>query len=92
MIHCKKKKITRKKLKLQTIPFNLSFINFKIKDDTISYRDRGHINIYRIFALIFHIISIWGPSWSWSLGSWIYNCLCIPTFWVRIQLKQQSAD
>ena len=21
-------------------------------------------------------ISIWGPSWSWSYGSWIYNYLC----------------
>ena len=37
-----------------------TLVNFKIKDDAISYGDRGRINIYGIFALIFHIISIWG--------------------------------
>ena len=32
-----------------------------------------------------------GPSWTWSYGSWIYNCLCNQclshlTLWVRIPL------
>jgi hypothetical protein len=37
------------------------------------------------------------PSWSWSYGSWIYNCQCnwclSPlTLWVRIPLRQGVLD
>ena len=38
-----------------------------------------------------YVISIWGPSWSWSYGSWIYNYLCNQCLsplmlWVRISI------
>jgi len=26
--------------------------------------------------MIYNILDIKGPSWSWSYGSWIYNYLC----------------
>ena len=37
-------------------------------------------------------MTIWGPSWSWSYGSWIYNYLCNQypsplTLWVWIPLR-----
>jgi hypothetical protein len=37
-------------------------------------------------------ISLRGPSWSWSYGSWMYNYLCNQfispiTFWIRIPLR-----
>jgi hypothetical protein len=38
-----------------------------------------------------------GPSWSWSYGSWIYNCLCNRCLsplmlWVRILLRRSVLD
>jgi len=27
-------------------------------------------------TIIYVIVIWWGPSWSWSYGSWIYNYLC----------------
>jgi hypothetical protein len=38
-----------------------------------------------------------GPSWSWSYGSWNYNCLCNqclspPTLWVWIPLRWGVLD
>ena len=43
------------------------------------------------------IIMIWGLSWSWLYGSWIYNYLCNQcqsplTLWVRIPLKRGVFD
>ena len=37
-------------------------------------------------------ILIWGPSWPWSYGSWIYNyqcnrCLSSHMLWVRLPLR-----
>jgi len=26
--------------------------------------------------LLYYMKVNWGPSWSWSYGSWIYNYLC----------------
>jgi hypothetical protein len=42
-------------------------------------------------------LPIWGPSWSWSYGSWIFNYLCNQclsplTLWVRIQLRRGVLD
>jgi len=37
-----------------------------------------------------NLFSVLGPSWSWSYGSWIYNCLCnqylspLLKLWVQI--------
>ena len=36
----------------------------------------------------------WGPSWSWSYGSWIFNYMCkqfllLLTSWVRISLMER---
>jgi len=28
------------------------------------------------FICVLITIKLCGPSWSWSYGSWIYNCLC----------------
>ena len=38
------------------------------------------------------LMSCWGPSWSWSYGSWNYNYLCNQylsplTLWVRTPLR-----
>ena len=30
-----------------------------------------------VLLMLLHCLkSLWGPSWSWSYGSWIYNYLC----------------
>jgi len=39
----------------------------------------------------------WGPSWSWSYDSWIYNYLCNQclsplTLWVRIPFRRGVLD
>ena len=39
-----------------------------------------------------NIHSVFGPSWPWSYGSWIYNCLCNQCLsplilWVRILIR-----
>jgi hypothetical protein len=45
---------------------------------------------------ILNVRSLWGPSWSWSYGSWIYNCLCnqclLLLTWIRIPLRQGVLD
>jgi hypothetical protein len=43
------------------------------------------------------ISNLRGPSWSWSYGSWIYNCLCNQCLsplklWVQIQLMRGVLD
>ena len=43
------------------------------------------------------IFSEWGPSWSWSYSSWIYNYLCNQcvsplTLWIRIPLRRGAFD
>ena len=32
---------------------------------------------------------MWGPSWPWSYGSWIYNYLCLSPLmlWARISIR-----
>ena len=45
-----------------------------------------------MFDLYRFLITIKGPSWPWSYGSWIYNYLCNqcrppPILWVRISIK-----
>jgi hypothetical protein len=35
-----------------------------------------HTCIYKSKTYISNIKPKWGPSWSWSYGSWIYNDLC----------------
>jgi hypothetical protein len=44
-----------------------------------------------------HFILIWGPSWSWSYDSWIYNYLCNQCLsplmlWVWSPLGQSVLD
>jgi hypothetical protein len=47
--------------------------------------------------LFSYIILHWGPSWSWSYGSWIYDYICnqCPSplaLWVRIPLRGGVLD
>jgi hypothetical protein len=53
------------------------------------------------YYYIFHtfIIILWGLSWSWSYGNWIYNHLCNLCLsvsplklWVRIQFRRGVLD
>ena len=42
-----------------------------------------------------HIRKLWGQSWSWLYGSWIYNynqCLSPLKLWVRIPLRRGALD
>ena len=46
-------------------------------------------------STIFNSVVCNGPSWSWSLGSWIYNYLCTQylsplTLWVRISPRRYN--
>jgi hypothetical protein len=38
-------------------------------------KKRKKINSYYMYWTIIFIL-LWGSSWSWSFGSWIYNYLC----------------
>jgi hypothetical protein len=52
-----------------------------------------HVNCQYKFVLSYIFIHwLWGASWSWSYGSWIYNCLCNQclspiTLWFRILIR-----
>jgi len=35
-----------------------------------------YIFIYGNNYWVWNLKCLEGPSWSWSYGSWIYNCLC----------------
>jgi len=41
--------------------------------------------------------NVWGPSWSWSYGSWFYNYLCNQSLsqlklWVQIPFRRGVHD
>jgi hypothetical protein len=42
--------------------------------------------------VIYISFAVCGPPWSWSYGSWIYNCLSPLTLWVRIALRRDVLD
>ena len=56
--------------------------------------------LYRVCGKYFILMELWtkwGPSWSSSYGSWIYNylcnqCLSPPTFLFRIPLRRGVLD
>ena len=56
---------------------------------TVSFFPRKEINMS--FDALLWSITLYGPSWSWSYGSWVYNypcnqCLLPLMLWVRIPL------
>jgi len=66
----------------------VSLSNFSVPNIQINW-------YYILYVEIMNKIN--GLSWSWSYGSWIYNCLCNQCLsplklWVRIPLRQGVHD
>jgi hypothetical protein len=65
---------------LNTHDLNTNLNHCWLKQNTVT--NTFHVSILTSFNMIF------GPSWSWSYGSWIYNLM----LWVRIPLRRGVLD
>ena len=69
----------------------------RTKDELDVEEGDQEVSIYRSYEtwLLFHIFG--GALWSWSYGSWVYNCICHQcqsplNLWVQIPLMAGVLD